>query len=114
MVAVGVQPIIVLLSTTRFLKCVLCNADHWSNDGAGRPHRARAHNPKLINSISVCRWRTRVQTPKLFDNFLLGRDAMFRSECSAGSAQSRLCDEFAPWQPCGRSLSSRRTPFSQS
>ena len=29
----SVLPIIVLLSTTRFLKCVLCNADHWQNDG---------------------------------------------------------------------------------
>ena len=26
-----VQPVIVLLSTTRLLKCVLCRADHWQN-----------------------------------------------------------------------------------
>ena len=33
LVADGVQPIIVLLSTTNFLRCVQFSAEHWPNDG---------------------------------------------------------------------------------
>ena len=33
LVAGGIEPSIVLLSTTSFLKCVQCSVDHWQNDG---------------------------------------------------------------------------------
>ena len=49
---------------------------------------ARAHNPKLINSILVCRCWTRVQKPELIDNFLRrdnGRSGHLRARVAESS-----------------------------
>ena len=49
LVVVGAQPIIVLLSTTRFLKSVQYNADHWQSDGV----------ETLLETFEQSRGRTR-------------------------------------------------------